>query len=198
MAEYNNLFKISHNNVLPDPGNILVSEPSLQEYCFQRSVILLVENSEEGSMGFVLNKQTSVTFNDVFPELEDLPQIPLYLGGPVSPNRLFFVHSLGDLIIPHAVKINDNLYFDGDFEAMKDYLCSGNPIEGKVKFFLGYSGWSQGQLKREIKEKAWLVSRAGKNNLLLADGDLFWKTILSQMGGNYKTWINYPKDPHMN
>lgn len=198
MSEYNNLFKIKHHNVLPDPGNILISDPSLQEYCFQRSVILLVENSEEGSMGFVVNKQTSVTFNEVFPELESLPQIPLYLGGPVSPNRLFFVHSLGDVIIPDALKINDNLYFDGNFDAMKAYLCSGNPIEGKVKFFLGYSGWTKGQLKREIKESSWLVSRAGENNLLLADGDLFWKTILLQMGGNYKTWINYPKDPHMN
>lgn len=198
MASYNNIFKITHNNVLPAQGSILMSEPFLQDAYFQRSVVLLVEHNTEGSMGFVLNKKTDLIVNTFFPELEEYPEIPIYLGGPVSANRLFFIHSLGDLIVPDSVKIKDHLYFDGDFEALKRYMLKGHPIEGKVKFFLGYSGWTKGQLGSEINKNSWVVSHATKENILLADGESFWKNSLEQLGSNYEAWTKYPKDPYLN
>lgn len=173
MATYNNIFKITHNNLLPAQGSILISEPFLQDAYFQRSVVLLVEHNTQGSMGFVLNKKTDLIVNTFFPELEEYPEIPIYLGGPVSANRLFFIHSLGDLIVPDSVKIKDHLYFDGDFEALKRYIQNGHSIEGKVKFFLGYSGWTEGQLGNEINKNSWVVSHAAKENVLLADGESF-------------------------
>ena len=109
---YNNIFKITHNDVLPAQGSILISEPFLQDAYFQRSVVLLVEHTQEGSMGFVLNKKTELSVNTFFADLQGFPEMPIYLGGPVSANRLFFIHSLGDLIIPNSLKINDHLYFD--------------------------------------------------------------------------------------
>ena len=109
MATYNNIFKITHNNLLPAQGSILISEPFLQDAYFQRSVVLLVEHNTQGSMGFVLNKKTDLIVNTFFPELEEYPEIPIYLCGPVSANRLFFIHSLGDLIVPDSVKIKDRL-----------------------------------------------------------------------------------------
>ena len=138
MASYKNIFKITHNDVLPIQGSILIAEPFLQDAYFQRSVVLLIEHTEHGSMGFVLNKKTDLIVNSFFKEFAEFPEIPIYLGGPVSPNRLFFIHSLGDNIIPDALKINDYLYFDGDFNALKRYILNGHPIDGKVKFFLGY------------------------------------------------------------
>ncbi|MCL3851049.1 MULTISPECIES: YqgE/AlgH family protein [Parabacteroides] len=198
MASYNNIFKITHNNVLPAQGSILMSEPFLQDAYFQRSVVLLVEHNTEGSMGFVLNKKTDLIVNTFFPELEEYPEIPIYLGGPVSANRLFFIHSLGDLIVPDSVKIKDHLYFDGDFEALKRYMLKGHSIEGKVKFFLGYSGWTKGQLGSEINKNSWVVSHATKENILLADGESFWKNSLEQLGSNYEAWTKYPKDPYLN
>lgn len=198
MASYNNIFKITHNNVLPAQGSILMSEPFLQDAYFQRSVVLLVEHNTEGSMGFVLNKKTDLIVNTFFPELEEYPEIPIYLGGPVSANRLFFIHSLGDLIVPDSVKIKDHLYFDGDFEALKRYMLKGHSIEGKVKFFLGYSGWTKGQLGSEINKNSWVVSHATKENILLADGENFWKNSLEQLGSNYEAWTKYPKDPYLN
>ena len=179
MATYNNIFKITHNNLLPAQGSILISEPFLQDAYFQRSVVLLIEHNTQGSMGFVLNKKTDLIVNTFFPELEEYPEIPIYLGGPVSANRLFFIHSLGDLIVPDSVKIKDRLYFDGDFEALKRYMQNGHSIEGKVKFFLGYSGWTE-------------------ENVLLADGESFWKNSLEQLGSNYEAWTKYPKDPYLN
>ena len=198
MATYNNIFKITHNNLLPAQGSILISEPFLQDAYFQRSVVLLVEHNTQGSMGFVLNKKTDLIVNTFFPELEEYPEIPIYLGGPVSANRLFFIHSLGDLIVPDSVKIKDRLYFDGDFEALKRYIQTGHSIEGKVKFFLGYSGWTEGQLGNEISKNSWVVSHAAKENVLLADGESFWKNSLEQLGSNYEAWTKYPKDPYLN
>ena len=198
MATYNNIFKITHNNLLPAQGSILISEPFLQDAYFQRSVVLLVEHNTQGSMGFVLNKKTDLIVNTFFPELEEYPEIPIYLVGPVSANRLFFIHSLGDLIVPDSVKIKDRLYFDGDFEALKRYIQNGHSIEGKVKFFLGYSGWTEGQLGNEINKNSWVVSHAAKENVLLADGESFWKNSLEQLGSNYEAWTKYPKDPYLN
>ena len=198
MATYNNIFKITHNNLLPAQGSILISEPFLQDAYFQRSVVLLVEHNTQGSMGFVLNKKTDLIVNTFFPELEEYPEIPIYLGGPVSANRLFFIHSLGDLIVPDSVKIKDRLYFDGDFEALKRYIQNGHSIEGKVKFFLGYSGWTEGQMGNEINKNSWVVSHAAKENVLLADGESFWKNSLEQLGSNYEAWTKYPKDPYLN
>ena len=198
MATYNHIFKITHTNLLPAQGSILISEPFLQDAYFQRSVVLLVEHNTQGSMGFVLNKKTDLIVNTFFPELEEYPEIPIYLGGPVSANRLFFIHSLGDLIVPDSVKIKDRLYFDGDFEALKRYIQNGHSIEGKVKFFLGYSGWTEGQLGNEINKNSWVVSHAAKENVLLADGESFWKNSLEQLGSNYEAWTKYPKDPYLN
>ena len=198
MATYNNIFKITHNNLLPAQGSILISDPGLQDAYFQRSVVLLVEHNTQGSMGFVLNKKTDLIVNTFFPELEEYPEIPIYLGGPVSANRLFFIHSLGDLIVPDSVKIKDRLYFDGNFEALKRYMQNGHSIEGKVKFFLGYSGWTEGQLGNEISKNSWVVSHAAKENVLLADGESFWKNSLEQLGSNYEAWTKYPKDPYLN
>lgn len=124
--------------------------------------------------------------------------MPIYLGGPVSANRLFFIHSLGDLIIPDSIKINDHLYFDGDFEALKRYIQNGHSIDGKVKFILGYSGWTEGQLGNEINHNSWVVSHASKGNVLLADGESFWKNSLEQLGSNYEAWTRYPKEPYLN
>ena len=77
MAIYKNIFKITHNDVLPSQGSLLISEPFLQNAYFQRSVVLLVEHNREGSMGFVLNKKTHLIVNTFFPELEDCPLIPI-------------------------------------------------------------------------------------------------------------------------
>lgn len=198
MASYKNIFKITHNELLPGQGSILISEPFLQDAYFQRSVVLLVEHTAHGSMGFVLNKKTDLTVNSFFPDLENFPQMPIYLGGPVASNRLFFIHTLGDMLIPEAVKITDRLYFDGDFEVLKRYILNGHPVEGKIKFFLGYSGWTEGQLAHEIHRNSWVVSHDTQINFLQANDESLWKDALEVLGNNYKAWTNYPKDPYLN
>jgi putative transcriptional regulator len=197
MAAYDHIFKIKHNNLLPDKGSVLIAEPFLQDALFQRSVILLIEHNINGSMGFVLNKRTNRIINEFFPGFEKLSTIPIYFGGPVCSNKLFFIHTLGDLI-PDSVTIAKGIYFDGDFEVLKQHITDGYPVKGKVKFFLGYSGWRRGQLGYEIKEDSWMVSHAMHGNIMLAEGESFWKHSLEVLGSKYKAWVNFPKDPHMN
>ncbi|MDD2436085.1 MAG: YqgE/AlgH family protein [Massilibacteroides sp.] len=199
MANQHNPFKIKHNNLPPSQGSLLISEPFLQDSYFQRAVVLLIQHNAEGSMGFVLNKKTDYVLNSFFPELKNVQDIPLYLGGPVSSNRLFFIHSLGESVVPQTMPINKDLCFDGDFEFLKNYILEGNPVEGKIKFFLGYSGWTKGQLGTEISSNSWLVSQETQNQpMLLAEGEAFWKSSLEVLGEKYQTWTRFPKDPHMN
>ena len=197
MAPYKDIFKIRHNDLKPDKGRILISEPFLQNIFFQRSVILLIEHNENGSMGFVLNKRTDLWLNDFIVGLENIPHIPLYLGGPVSPDRLFFLHSLND-VIPDSIQIDDNLYCDGDFESLSYYMMSGKPVAGKIKFFLGYSGWTKNQLIEEIEQDSWLVGETSNRKVMVAEDELFWKNAVESVGGSYLKWINYPRDPLLN
>ena len=191
------MFRIRHNNRQPEKGNILISEPFLRDVYFQRSVVLLVEHHAKGSMGFVLNKRTALKVNDFFDGFDDAPRIPIYLGGPVLPDRLFFIHSLGHLI-PDSVAIGDGLYFDGDFEALRLYLSSGRQAHEKVKFFLGYAGWTERQLADEIAQDSWLVGDSSTAQILAAEGESFWKHSVEAVGGAYLTWINYPRNPILN
>lgn len=197
MAQYENIFQVTHNDLLPAKGSILIAEPFMQDPYFQRSVVLLIEHNRKGSMGFVLNKRLGLVVNDFFPEFEALPEIPVYLGGPVSSDRLFFIHTLGDLVVPEAEKIDEKIYFDGSFEVLKQYIADGCPVEGNIKFFLGYSGWTEDQLAKEIEQNSWVVNHS-YGSLFKAEGDAFWKTSIASLGGKYKTWVNYPKEPYYN
>lgn len=198
MAQYSNIFKITHNNLAPSKGNILIAEPFLKDAYFQRSVVLLTQHSSQGSLGFVLNKKLSMVVNDFFPELKNFSPIPIFLGGPVCSDRLFFIHTLERNIIPESEKINDILSFDGNFDALKEYIISGHPVEGKIKFFLGYSGWDKDQLENEIQQNSWVVSKDSIPNMLHAKDETFWKDSLHTLGGKYKNWVNYPKEPYYN
>ena len=197
MAQNNDIFKIKHNNLAPEKGKILISEPFLLDVHFQRSVILLIDHNQKGSMGFILNKNTGLYLNDFIDGLEKIQRIPIFLGGPVLFDHLFFIHSLGS-IIPGGIQIGDDLYFDGDYESMNYYLLGGQPVEGKIKFFLGYSGWTENQLMDEIKCDSWIVGQSSYSNILSAKGESFWKKSVKSVGGSYLTWINYPKDPLLN
>ena len=193
-----NMFQIKHNNALPQKGNVLISEPFLCDQYFERSVVLLVEHSGEfGTMGLVLNKPIQERLNDFFPELKNLEPVPLFRGGPVSANKLYFIHNLGD-IIPGALPVRDGLYFDGDFEVVKSYLLNGHTAKGTIKFFLGYSGWEHDQLLQEINHNSWLVGKSDDLGALKEEGEIYWKKSLLALGDKYRSWANFPKRPFMN
>lgn len=192
------IFQIESNKATPRQGSLLVSAPFLKDYHFARSVVLVVEHNDEGSMGIVMNKNFNnlMTLNELVPELASIPPIPLYKGGPVGRDTLFYLHTFSYL--KDALPLGNGLYVNGDFEQMKRYILAGGETQGMVRFFMGYAGWQRGQLTQEIEANTWMVSNDSQVDLLNMYLRDLWKESLCDMGGKYAVWSRYPKYPIMN
>lgn len=192
-----NIFKIETNHVVPSRGKVLISEPFLYDEMFGRSVILLVDHSTDGTMGLVLNKPLPLSLNDVLKEFKDINNIPIYKGGPLSTDTLFYLHTLKD--VEDSLQIGKGVYLNGDFDAIRRYILQGNDIDGKIRFFLGYSGWEHDQLCQEIEENTWLIGSTGISSLMDEKGSAeLWKNVLGQLGGKYEIWSRFPQIPTLN
>ena len=191
------IFKIETNHVVPSRGKVLISEPFLYDEMFGRSVILLVDHSTDGTMGLVLNKPLPLSLNDVLKEFKDISNIPIYKGGPLSTDTLFYLHTLKD--VEDSLQIGKGVYLNGDFDAIRRYILQGNDIDGKIPFFLGYSGWEHDQLCQEIEENTWLIGSTSIASLMNEKGSAeLWKNVLGQLGGKYEIWSRFPQIPTLN
>ena len=128
-----NLFKIETNHVVPAQGKVLISEPFLCDHMFGRSVILLVDHTHDGTMGLVLNKPLPLFLNDVLKDFDCPENIPIYKGGPLSTDTLFYLHTLEG--ITGALSIGKGFYLNGDFEAIKATSCREIPLKAESDFF---------------------------------------------------------------
>ncbi len=190
------LFRIRTNNMAPAKGKILISEPLMNDYYFGRSVVLLAEHNEEGSFGLVMNKPLHSTFNEVvqgFPPFD----APVFMGGPVQTDSLFFVHTLGD-DIPESNEVIRGLYWGGDLETVREMITLNTINASQIRFYIGYSGWDANQLEDELKRNAWLVSTAATQNLLNTQPARMWERSVRRMGTEYDMWRRFPADPQMN
>ena len=192
------VFQVESNKVLPKQGSLLISAPFLRDYHYARSVVLVVDHNEEGSMGIVVNKNFNnlMTLNELVPSLSSLPPIPLYKGGPVSRETLFYLHTLP--FLKGAFPMGNGLYLNGDFDAMQKYILDGGPTQGVVRFFCGYAGWQRGQLQEEIESNTWLVNNHHNVDLLNMYLRDLWQEALTDLGGKYAIWARYPRFPSMN
>lgn len=180
----------------PIAGRILISVPFLQDFYFRRSVVLLADHSEEGSFGLIINKPVDVRLSDIASEFEGF-ESPVYLGGPVKTDSLFFIHTRPDLIA-EGVPILEGLYWGGNIETVRDLIRGNRLGKDEIRFFVGYSGWSAKQLDRELEEKSWVVSMTDIKQIIdTSPGDLWGKT-LKKLGREYAFWVNYPPDPSLN
>lgn len=188
------LFKYK-NNHKPTKGCLLISEPHLPDNNFDRSVIYLCEHNEHGSFGLVLNKPSGHTLNKIVSgnELECLVGV----GGPVENNTLHYLYR-NSPIINGRVEVGENIYWGGDFEEIVDWLQL-NKVEDDVLFFIGYSGWSKGQLEEEIERNSWIVFPDAPEQLVFETRKRnLWKEVLKEMGGRFSVFANYPSDPRLN
>lgn len=194
------IFNLLDNQPQPARGSLIIAKPTVEDFCFKRSVTVLVDHDDEnGSMGLIVNRPTGVFLNDVLPELDYHEEIPLYLGGPVGTEMLFFLHSLGTDAIPDSVQVAPDVFYGGDFEALKMYISSGNPVAGKVKFMVGYSGWSKEQLNDELNRHDWAVLKENVAQLVFDTGaDNIWENAVALFGEHYRLWRNWPTDVSMN
>lgn len=193
------IFNLLDNQPEPARGTLLVAKPTVEDFCFKRSVTVLVDHDAEGSMGIIVNKPTRFTLNEVVPEIECNEQLPLYLGGPVGTNMLFFLHTLGTDAIPDSVQLAPGVFFGGDFEGLKMLIESGQNLNGKVKFMVGYSGWTTGQLNNEVERHDWAVLKDSTAELVFnTPYDLVWSQAVKKFGDQYRLWSTWPTDVSLN
>jgi putative transcriptional regulator len=192
------VFQFKANDSPPATGKILISSPFLRGSEFARSVVLIIEHNERGSVGILLNKEFPyhVWLNDLLPGTHLKVRIPVSVGGPIDRETLFFVHRFSKL--SGAIPIGDGLYINGDFAQVLRYISEGNPTDGYVRFFFGCIGWTFGQLTDEIHENSWLVSAGNKEALLHDQTQALWSQCLDSLGGKYALWARYPQYPSLN
>ena len=184
------------NKIKPEKGSLLISEPFLPDPNFERTIILLCENNSEGSFGFVLNKPSLANVSDVMDGIKDF-NAPAMVGGPVQQDTLHYLHRYPG--IEDAVEILRGVYWGGSFEKVLFLLETKQMAAKDIKFFLGYSGWSAGQLEEELDQNSWIVSDQAKEELIFdTEPEFMWKKTLTIMGGRFSVYSNYPKDPRLN
>ncbi len=177
-------------------GCYLVAEPMLPDQSFNRSVILLTEHGEDGSVGFVLNKPMDLCIHELIPELPK-NSFPVFFGGPVQNDSIFYVHTIGNQL-SDPVHISGDLFWGGHFDDLKALLQTGAVQPHEIRFFMGYSGWSPQQLKGELEENSWVVLEKGCMDPLNDDPETLWKKVLLRLGNEYRIWANAPKNPFLN
>ncbi|MCK9638606.1 MAG: YqgE/AlgH family protein [Prolixibacteraceae bacterium] len=188
------IFKIE-SKLKPRQGRVLIAEPFLPGDYFSRSTVLLVQCSEEGDVGFILNKPTDLLVKDLFKGFPDF-DANAFLGGPVSNDKLFFLHTLGDKI-PDSLQVSGDLFWSGNFDHLTSLISAGLVEEEEVRFFLGYAGWSAGQLAAEIADHSWVVIEPTIETILSSDEN-FWNDSVQSIGGNALLWQNFPENPELN
>lgn len=177
------------------PGKLLIADPFLRDANFMRTVIFLCEHKHEGSFGFVLNKKCDQLLGELVAGLE-MSDFPVYFGGPVQLDTIHFLHQCPDMI-PDGVEVINGIYWGGDFDVVTDLIKEKRLHPRDIRFFIGYSGWSERQLESEMKIKSWITCDSTRKLVFGNAGDT-WKAALRELGGDYEQLINYPIDPQLN
>lgn len=172
-------------------GSILIARPSLLTDIFHRSVVILVNYSDQtGSIGFVLNKSLEIPVNVFLGDLNS--DNIVYSGGPVEEENIFYLHKRPDLI-KDSEHIQGDLYWSGSFDDVKHAVNNGFIQTNEIKFYVGYSGWSQNQLDDEVKNGAWNVINDREFDLFSDLNHNLWKDQMKQLGGENLLCIICPK-----
>ena len=174
-------------------GTILISKPFMEDKRFEKTVILIVESNQNGTVGFIINKETKTHINEIinhFPE----SNIKIKYGGPVETSSLFFVHKYPDLIAG-SEEIKNGIFWGGDLKDVIKGLETGEITSDQISFFIGYAGWEKNQLKNEIKEGSWILH---KMDLEKINDDLNWSNLLIQINKEYEVWATAPSNFHLN
>jgi len=190
------LFTILPGDKIPEKGKILISEPFLPDTFFNRSIVYLTDHTPQGSVGFILNKKLDLKVSSAISGFEGWNE-NLNMGGPVAPDTLHYLHNLGD-IIPNSILIDGNIYWGGDIDAIKELIKIGKINKSQIRFFLGYSGWSAGQLESELKENSWVIARVNSDIVMNNRGIDTWKRVLRSFKNKYRIWADFPDSPEMN
>ncbi len=171
-------------------GSLLLAHPAMRDPNFRRTVILMSEHNGDGAMGIVLNRPLGKRLGELNGEfaLGPLAGVPIYRGGPVHPEQLL-------LAAWETREDGFRLHF-GIEPAKAGQLLSEPGVV--VRAFLGYSGWTGGQLENELKHNTWVVANIPGDLLEGAQDNTLWREILAREGDEWRLLAGEPEDPGRN
>lgn len=172
-------------------GRLLIAEPFMSDPYFGRSVVMLCDHHEEGSLGFIVNKPLDINISGL---VEDFPSgdYPVNYGGPVQTDTLHFLHTAGDLLEDSSM-IAPGIYWGGSFEKLKFLIDNHLIMPHQIRFYLGYSGWSEGQLMEELLMGSWILGDSDVNYLFSHQPARIWERILEHKGGVFSVLSQIPE-----
>ena len=182
------------------PGWLVAAWPDLMDPNFMHGVVLMCRHTEQGAFGLVLNQpldictDTLLTSHPIFGQIE----FPVYKGGPVDAATLQYVHRV-PAEIPGSQAVSDELWMGGDFEALARFVeRDPERAQDDVRLFLGYSGWSPGQLEAEVGEGSWIPAPPDVGEVFHPDAEGAWRRVLSGLGDVGRGLAGQPPDPEWN
>ena len=182
-----------------EKGSLLIANPVLPDPNFSRTVILLCNHDEQGSFGLVINRSTKLKAPDLFLNINILKSYneKIYLGGPVSQSVVFFLcrspSAAGKLD-----EVCSGVYLGSNLEILESLYSSLENPEQDIRFYLGYSGWSGGQLAEEMEQNSWLVQKANEQFIFLDSENLIWPQAVNSLGEKYQYLTKAPVNPQWN
>ena len=183
---------------LPETGDFLIADPSiLGDTSFHRAVVFISAKHDKSPMGFIINKPFDFSLHEVMPEVEK--ELPLFFGGPVDMDQLFFIYKSKKQLLRASKAIDQQLFFGGDIETAIEMVHEEILHENNCRFFLGYSGWAKGQLEEEIDLGSWIIQRAVQSTTFFDfPSDELWRKAMINKGGDYRIWADTPDNPNYN
>jgi putative transcriptional regulator len=177
-------------------GQLLLDAGELAGSFFARTVVLICQHDAEGAFGLVINRATDKKFGEVI--TADLPELlkdqRLFVGGPVQPTAMSYLHS--DAFLPDA-NVMAGLSLGHSLDDLVE-LGGGYSPTRRIKTFAGYAGWAPGQLEGEMKRNSWLTHPATLDLVFDPEPDALWRKILRTKGWKYRVLAEMPDDPTVN
>ncbi len=177
-------------------GKVLLAEPFMLDPNFKRSAVLLCEHNDEGSIGFIMNKPMNVRVDRLISDFPDF-EAEVFFGGPVQKDTIHYIHNVGDLL-EGSIKVVDGVYWGGDFEKLKFLISSKLIKEKNIRFFVGYSGWSEGQLIDEMNIGSWVLANMDANYLFRSKPKNLWRQVMYNKGDAYTVIAQLPESLSLN
>jgi putative transcriptional regulator len=176
-------------------GHLLLASPALQDPNFERTVVLVGQHDGDGAMGLVLNRPSTLTVEDVVPQLGDAIDAtePVFVGGPVQPGAIVLLAEFEDTSVAGPL-VDGRIRFPGPDTELADLPEATR--RGRV--YAGYAGWGPGQLEQEIAGGDWIVEPAGPEDVFAESTDNLWATVLRRKGGRFALLASMPEDPSLN
>lgn len=167
---------------VPDKGLLLVAARDMIDPRFRRTVILLLEHDDSGTLGVIVNHPTGITVGKALPKIKALTtrKDPIYFGGPVGLKVVIFLFR-HDSRPPESARAFGDVYFSASSVTLERILKSGNMNDQRLRVFFGHAGWAPGQLDAELERGDWHLATADAHTLFKESGDTLWRRLINRL-----------------